>query len=202
MHQGLPSWILAQKIGAASPNSQDSKLISQDSRFSADPAQIIAPVLEVRTCVSHWVSLGLNEDNTFVCPEWHDSLSCRAGKNNSYLLTTGVVPSRMDYLSPSSIISMAVGSFPMDLHLMPLSPHLNAWCPQGHADMTCHHQHTDFSPAALLAAPDILLVCTFQAQVPRPDQHQGGRLCCWSKQIRPPAPDCLKQGKYADAALF
>lgn len=79
MHQGLPNCILAQKSGAASLSSQDTELISLDSRFSADPAQIIGPVLELRTCVNiphHWVSLGLDEDDIFVGLEWCDSLSC------------------------------------------------------------------------------------------------------------------------------
>lgn len=78
MHEGLANCILAQKSGAASLSSQDTKLISLDSRFSADPAQIIAPVLELRTCVNipHCVSLGLDEDDIFVSLEWRDSLSC------------------------------------------------------------------------------------------------------------------------------
>lgn len=56
------------------------------------------------------------------------------------LLTTGMVPYKMDHSLSSSIIFLAMGSFPIDLHIMPLSPHLNACCPQ-----EWHHQHRLFS---------------------------------------------------------
>lgn len=56
------------------------------------------------------------------------------------LLTIGTVTCKLHHSLPSSFVFLAVGSFPIDLHIMPLSPHLNACCPQ-----EWHHHHRLFS---------------------------------------------------------
>lgn len=62
----LQNWILAHNSGAASPSSQASKLLYLDSRFLINPAQMFAPVLELKTYVNvlPCVSLLLDEVNT------------------------------------------------------------------------------------------------------------------------------------------
>lgn len=69
----------------------------------------------------------------------------------------------MEHPKPSCVFSLAVGSSPIDLHLVSPFPHLNACSTQEHVDVKYYQQHTDSLPVALLTAPDKLLACAFQA---------------------------------------
>lgn len=109
------------------------------------------------------------------------------------LLAIGMVSCKMDHSLSSSIIFLAVGSFLIDLHIMSLSLHLNACCPQER-----HHQHRLFCCFTHCSCHSASLYFSGMGTQTRPAPERQAQLL----EQASPSPDCLKKGKYASAAVL